>query len=122
MNPDEYSEAFNKLRNLRFERLAAGYQVETPDGPVNAGYFRDNVLDLLEELGDVVNIVELLVGRMSRQGEDFTLSVAAALQAVLEGVSTSLDGLYNLDQQLATPYRQETAKRDVTREEAGFTR
>jgi hypothetical protein len=122
MSPEEYSEAFTKLRNMRFDRLAAGYQVQTPDGPVNAGYFRDNVLDLLEELGDVLNITELLVGRVSREGTDFTLAIAAALQGVLEGVSTSLDGLYNLDQQLPAPYRQETAKRDVTREEAGFSR
>lgn len=129
MTQEEFRVAFDNLKNLRFERLSKGYLVESENGPVNAGYFRDNVLDILEELADVVNIAEIRIGRFEEALKGRESDPAAQREAqtffsgisqVVSGVLTALNGIWLIDSEQDASYRTESVVRDVTREEVGL--
>lgn len=119
MTVDEYSAAFQKEQELRFERLSKEYVVQTPDGPVNAGYFRNNAKDIREELADALNILEIRIGRAATSGQ-FSLQELAAFQHFTEGITIALGGLYELETVQDPSYRTEEVTRIVTDEECGY--
>ena len=114
-----YTDAIDLLAQTRFSRLAAKYQVETDAGPVNAGMFRDNVMDILEELTDTINISGLLFERLTQDSDSFLVAVGG-LQMLEAGVNNFIEACQYLDAHLPAQYRQEDVIREVSREEVGL--
>jgi len=117
---EEFKKRVYDMAALRFTRLASGYTMTLPTGEVvNAAYGRDNIMDLLEEATDVINILGLLFERLSKTGY-ISPSQFGAFGDGSAAVEDLLLALWRLDNSLSDEYRVETAKRDVTREEANL--
>jgi hypothetical protein len=118
---ENYVSAVNEMASIRFARLAGKYQVETEDGPVNAGFFRDNVMDILEEVTDVVNIAGILFERLVKDANtDHLLLASGGLQLMEDAVNTFIAACVYLDQRLPAAYREEDVLREVSRKEVGL--
>lgn len=118
MNILEYSESFQKLCEKRFERLSPRYVVDN----VNAGYSRDNVFDILEELADIQSILEILIGRVSESATgEIDSKLLQSIIRLAEVVPQGVVACRELDEVLDSAYRKEDVERVVSRSEIEST-
>lgn len=111
----DYAKGFQRLANLRFNRLSDRY-TEIVDGQLrNKGYERDNILDILEEAADAQNILDIRVGRCDGK---MSLEQFEAFKEIAQGIAQVVAGCYRLDMnQDSEIFCRENVERAVSREE-----
>jgi hypothetical protein len=118
---EDYKQKADTLASERYKKLANRYHITLPSGEVvNAAHARDNVLDVLEEAGDILTLSGLIFERIIRVGYAHP-GVFEGLQLLGQAVEDIFLACYKLDGAFNDEFRKEDVKRDVSREDVGLT-